>query len=143
MTYTQNVEFRRTFNLGDYETVNLSTILCTSRVGSHEFYCSQIELIVHALELFKCRKIAAKQVFNNKLVDFCEKQENQLSKEKELLEDALSKAPPSLPPILQVNNTNQYAAPYDPNQVINYLSTTNVLDFTNPTTTNQVATTID
>lgn len=90
----KSVEIRRTFNLGDYETVNLSTLIYSDNVCFYEFYLSQITLINQVLELFKCRKIAAQQAFNNKLADFCERQETQLMKEKELLEKKISSSVP-------------------------------------------------
>lgn len=88
MTVAQNVEFRRTFNLGDYENINLSTILYIYTVGQYEVFSAQIALIEQALVLFNCRKEAAIFCSKNNLAEFCEQQIMLLEKEKEELEKA-------------------------------------------------------
>lgn len=77
------LEYRRNFNIGDYESCSIITVV--NAVTSHKksFLIAQINLIDQALELFKHRKTAAKQAFNNKLADFCERQGTQLLMERE------------------------------------------------------------
>lgn len=82
------LEYRRTFNLGDYESVTLSISLENSETKS-DFIKAQVSLISQYLELLEVRKLAAKQAFQNKLLDFCERKKVLLSKEKELLEEKI------------------------------------------------------
>lgn len=130
MTNGQYVEFRRTFNLGDYETVNLTTCINAYSVGLYEFYSSQIALIDQALELFECRKISAKQAFNNKLADFCEKQETQLMKEKELLVKKLSYSAQSLPPFPAPSYSVQTVQPLQTEQPLQTVDSSAPVKFT-------------
>ena len=90
----KSCEYRRTFNIGNYETVTLVSFVESNVPGVEKsaFLEAQINLIEQAQELFKCRKMAAKESFDNKLVDFCEKQEAFLKSERGRYMSELSNA---------------------------------------------------
>jgi hypothetical protein len=83
------LEYRRNFNIGDFESCSMVTVVHVFSADKKAILIAQIDLIEQALELFKYRKTAAKQAFNNKLADFCERQETQLMKEKSEIEKEL------------------------------------------------------
>lgn len=95
---TNRFEYRRNFNIGDFESCSIVTVVDAFCADKNAFLQGQIALIEQALELFKYRKTAAKQAFNNKLADFCERQETQLMKERDGFKDELSKCPPTQTP---------------------------------------------
>lgn len=88
-TIAHALEYRRNFNIGDYESCSIVTIVNAVSSYKNSFLIAQINLIDQALELFKHRKTAAKEAFNNKLADFCERQEVQLLKERDELNKEL------------------------------------------------------
>jgi len=93
--FSNRFEYRRNFNIGDFESCSIVTVVEAFCADKNAFLQGQIAIIEQALELFKCRKTAAIQAFNNKLVTFCQKQEDQLTKEMEEFRNELNKTKPS------------------------------------------------
>lgn len=73
-------EHRRTFNLGNFESVQISDF---EREEIAPFLNTQVRIINNALELLNFRKVSAVSSFENDLAVFCKRQISQLNLEKE------------------------------------------------------------